>query len=289
MACIKLDILNSEKTCLKWHYSKNFEHSEMGVRVLYFGARYYNSDISVWLSVDPLSDEYPSMSSYMYVAGNPVMLVDPDGMAFRPLNPETEALFKKAGLKIFKNENIYNHFIKVSHGGNFYSKQRNLSKHHFKREIRKINKSLDKNEKVRFSRQEIKNAYSFYKKLDAERLDEIVVLSSKSTNNESKYYKENELTNVSRTGINSEYLNNISDKMQDIENFADELSSKLDVINGIASDIKTGINNALKNEMLNSETNNKGSVTFPDNSILIDVSGGNSEKNVDKLVNELTK
>jgi RHS repeat-associated protein len=28
----------------------------------YFGARYYNSDVSVWLSVDPLSDKYPSMS-----------------------------------------------------------------------------------------------------------------------------------------------------------------------------------------------------------------------------------
>ncbi len=45
----------------------------------YFGARYYNSDVSIWLSVDPLSDKYPSMSAYMYCAGNPVMLVDPDG------------------------------------------------------------------------------------------------------------------------------------------------------------------------------------------------------------------
>jgi hypothetical protein len=30
--------------------------------------------------VDPLADKYPSMSPYMYTAGNPVMLVDPDGM-----------------------------------------------------------------------------------------------------------------------------------------------------------------------------------------------------------------
>jgi hypothetical protein len=34
----------------------------------------------VWLSVDPLADKYPSMSPFMYTAGNPVMLVDPDGM-----------------------------------------------------------------------------------------------------------------------------------------------------------------------------------------------------------------
>ncbi|MGD9494543.1 MAG: RHS repeat domain-containing protein [Bacteroidales bacterium] len=46
----------------------------------YFGARYYDSDLSVWLSVDPMSDEYPSMSPYMYCAGNPVKIVDPNGM-----------------------------------------------------------------------------------------------------------------------------------------------------------------------------------------------------------------
>ncbi len=46
----------------------------------YFGARYYDSDISVWLSVDPLSDMYPSTSPFMYVGGNPVMLIVPDGM-----------------------------------------------------------------------------------------------------------------------------------------------------------------------------------------------------------------
>jgi len=46
----------------------------------YFGARYYNSDISVWLSVDPLSDEYPSTSPYSYVEGNPIMFNDPTGM-----------------------------------------------------------------------------------------------------------------------------------------------------------------------------------------------------------------
>ena len=45
----------------------------------YFGARYLASDFSLWLSVDPMADKYPSMSPYMYCAGNPVMLVDPDG------------------------------------------------------------------------------------------------------------------------------------------------------------------------------------------------------------------
>jgi RHS repeat-associated protein len=47
----------------------------------YFGARYYDSQLSVWLSVDPLSDKYPSLSPYTYCANNPVMMVDPDGRA----------------------------------------------------------------------------------------------------------------------------------------------------------------------------------------------------------------
>jgi len=46
----------------------------------YFGARYLDSDLSIWLSVDPLSDKYPSTSPFMYAEGNPVMLIDPNGM-----------------------------------------------------------------------------------------------------------------------------------------------------------------------------------------------------------------
>ena len=45
----------------------------------YFGARYYNSDLSIWLSVDPMADKYPGLSPYTYCANNPVKLVDPDG------------------------------------------------------------------------------------------------------------------------------------------------------------------------------------------------------------------
>ncbi len=45
----------------------------------YFGSRYYNSDLSIWLSVDPMADKYPSMSPYVYCANNPVRLVDPNG------------------------------------------------------------------------------------------------------------------------------------------------------------------------------------------------------------------
>ena len=45
----------------------------------YFGSRYYSSDLSLWLSVDPMCDKYPSLSPYVYCADNPVKLVDPNG------------------------------------------------------------------------------------------------------------------------------------------------------------------------------------------------------------------
>ena len=58
-------------------FSGKEKDSETGYS--YFGARYYDSDLCIWLSVDPLADNSPSMSCYMYTAGNPVMLIDPDG------------------------------------------------------------------------------------------------------------------------------------------------------------------------------------------------------------------
>ena len=46
----------------------------------YFGARYMDHELmTMWLSVDPMCDKYPSISPYAYCAWNPVKLVDPDG------------------------------------------------------------------------------------------------------------------------------------------------------------------------------------------------------------------
>jgi len=61
-----------------------------------------NPMISLWLSVDPLAGEYPSMSPYNYTAGNPINLVDPD----------RRGIFKAIG-NIFKRiyNGIYNVFV----------------------------------------------------------------------------------------------------------------------------------------------------------------------------------
>jgi RHS repeat-associated protein len=46
----------------------------------YFGARYYDSELSGWLSVDPMSDKRSWVSPYAYCQWNPLVLVDPSGM-----------------------------------------------------------------------------------------------------------------------------------------------------------------------------------------------------------------
>ncbi len=58
----------------------------------YFGARYYNPDLSLWLSVDPMSDKYPSLSPYNYCAWNPMKIVDPDGEDIYRLDISTGSL-----------------------------------------------------------------------------------------------------------------------------------------------------------------------------------------------------
>ena len=46
----------------------------------YFGARYMDHELmTMWLSVDPMADKYPSISPYAYCHWNPIKLIDPDG------------------------------------------------------------------------------------------------------------------------------------------------------------------------------------------------------------------
>ena len=64
-----------------WSAPYTFSGKEKDVETgySYFGARYYDSGLSIWLSVDPMSDKYPNLTPYAYCASNPVILVDPDG------------------------------------------------------------------------------------------------------------------------------------------------------------------------------------------------------------------
>lgn len=46
----------------------------------YFGARFYESRLGRWLSIDPLADKYPGWNPYNYCVNNPILNIDPNGM-----------------------------------------------------------------------------------------------------------------------------------------------------------------------------------------------------------------
>ena len=67
------------------YYTFSAKEKDSETNLTYFGARYYTSDLSIWLSVDPMAAKYPSLSPYVYCADNPVKLVDPNGEEFNPI------------------------------------------------------------------------------------------------------------------------------------------------------------------------------------------------------------
>ena len=64
----------------RWLAQRGLERGISETGYGYFGARYMDHELmTMWLSVDPMADKYPSISPYAYCAWNPLKLVDPDG------------------------------------------------------------------------------------------------------------------------------------------------------------------------------------------------------------------
>ena len=103
----------------------------------YFGARYMDHELmTMWLSVDPMADKYPSISPYAYCAWNPVKLVDPDGC-------EIDDYFTKEG-KYLGSDNANTNYIRIisevlwnslkDENGNVNHDEANFASHPFSEE-----------------------------------------------------------------------------------------------------------------------------------------------------------
>lgn len=60
-------------------YKFNGKEKDTETGYNYYGARYYSDNLSIFLSVDPMSDKYPDESNYIYCSNNPILFIDPDG------------------------------------------------------------------------------------------------------------------------------------------------------------------------------------------------------------------
>jgi RHS repeat-associated protein len=76
----------------------------------YFGARYYDSGLSIWISVDPMAHKYPYQTNYVYCSNNPIRIIDPNG--------EDEYEFTETGQITWKAHSDNDVFYKVDADGN---------------------------------------------------------------------------------------------------------------------------------------------------------------------------
>mgnify|MGYP003873837343 CR=1 FL=1 len=62
-----------------------------------YGARFYDPAVGRFLSVDPLAEKYPGMSSYNYVGNNPINNIDMKGDSITPINGATYNIDRSRG------------------------------------------------------------------------------------------------------------------------------------------------------------------------------------------------
>ena len=60
-------------------YLFNAKEFDEETGLYYYGARYYEPRLSLWISADQLAEEACDISSYVYCNQNPIIMVDPDG------------------------------------------------------------------------------------------------------------------------------------------------------------------------------------------------------------------
>ena len=62
-------------------YKFNGKELDAATGMYYYGARYYDPRLSIFISVDPLAEKFMGWTPYHYVHQNPINLIDPTGMS----------------------------------------------------------------------------------------------------------------------------------------------------------------------------------------------------------------
>ena len=93
----------TQLTANRWRVAGKEEQDNFGIAYSDFGARLY--DRTAWTAIDPLAEKYYGISPYLYCAGNPIRIIDPEGekwfvvnstgeiSEFNPINEGYDRLF----------------------------------------------------------------------------------------------------------------------------------------------------------------------------------------------------
>ncbi len=69
---------DAEVSLKRYKYVGKERDEETGL--YYYGARYYSAWLARFISVDPLNEKYPDLSSYQYASNRPITMIDLDGL-----------------------------------------------------------------------------------------------------------------------------------------------------------------------------------------------------------------
>ncbi len=84
-------------------YKFNGKELDEETGLYYYGARYYDARSSIWLSVDPLTEQGPEYSPYCYTFNNPINLTDPDVRWPFPTGPIINPIYTVKFVKFIKS------------------------------------------------------------------------------------------------------------------------------------------------------------------------------------------
>lgn len=97
--------LNSGVQPYKYN-GKEFDHTH-GLNWYDYGARMYSPALPLWTSMDPMSEDYYSISPYIYCMNNPINAIDPDGKSTWVISLGN-GKYKVVGGNLYdKDKNIY--------------------------------------------------------------------------------------------------------------------------------------------------------------------------------------
>ena len=87
-------------------YKFNGKEMDEETGLYYYGARYMDPQISMWLGVDPLMEKYPNVTGYCYTMDNPIKFIDPNGKETYVIKNKTGTYTVVGGI-LNNNRGIY--------------------------------------------------------------------------------------------------------------------------------------------------------------------------------------
>lgn len=124
-------------------YLFNAKEFDEETGLYYYGARYYDPRLSLWISTDALQEKYPQHTSYLYVGSNPVNAIDPDGHKIVFINGKIGGGSPKAGAPYWNGYN--SRFVRSAKSFSMITKLFSLMLIMDIYQQQKVEKSLDMN------------------------------------------------------------------------------------------------------------------------------------------------